>query len=193
MISRSLVWPWFAGVLGLLTLDQVSKVLVRSALPLYESIPLIGDEFLQFTHVQNPGVIFGLRFIGPTMLAILGCVVAPLLAVYLYRLIRRGDPLRWPMTLFLVGAVGNTIDRVLFRTVTDFVDVDFPDVIMERWPVFNVADSCITVGITLLLIQVLFLHHSRNSPRKAETHDRLSTASHSLPADDASRPAPTAD
>ncbi|MDD5087891.1 MAG: signal peptidase II [bacterium] len=192
MTPRSSVWPWVAGVLGLLTLDQVSKVLVRRALPLYESVPLIGDEFLKLTHVQNPGVIFGLRVLGPTLLAILGCLVAPLLAVYLYRLIRRRDPLRWPMALFLVGALGNTIDRVLFRTVTDFVDVDFPDLIMERWAVFNVADSCITIGITLLLIQILFLHHPDRSARKAETHDRL-TASHTLPPDDGSRPTSAAD
>jgi len=163
MTTRHRVGPWYAMVLGLLVLDQVSKALVRQHMVLHQSIPLIGSDFLRLTYVLNPGIAFGLRSIGVTPLLIFGWVAAVVLAYYLFKLVRRGDPLRWPVSLFLAGAVGNSIDRLLFGQVTDFVDVDFPDFIMERWPIFNVADSCVTIGIALLLLMVIF-HRTKAQP-----------------------------
>jgi signal peptidase II len=143
-----------------LVFDQVTKAVVRSAIPLHESIPLIGRDLVRLTHVQNPGIAFGVKILGLTPLLIFGCGAAIVLAIYLYQLARRRDVLRWPVMLFLAGAAGNSIDRMLFGRVTDFVDVDFPDVIMERFAVFNVADSCITVGITILILLVVFGRHA---------------------------------
>jgi signal peptidase II len=59
--------------------------------------------------------------------------------------------------LILGGALGNLIDRVLFGPVTDFFSMDFPDFIMERFPVFNIADSSIFIGVVLMIIDMLFI------------------------------------
>jgi signal peptidase II len=167
MIRRRPVWPWYAGVTGLLILDQVSKALVRRYLPLHQSVPVLGNDFLRLTHVQNPGIAFGVDVVNGWPLLVFGWVAAAVLTYYLFRLVRHGDVLRWPVMLFLAGAVGNSIDRLLFGQVTDFVDVDFPDLIMARWAVFNVADACVTVGIVLLLVLVLFSRGKRSKPAAA--------------------------
>jgi signal peptidase II len=159
MISRRTVWPWYAGAGLLITLDQFTKILVRSSLDLNESRPLIGDDLLRLTYVLNPGIAFGLRVPGPTLLLFFGWIAAAILAVYLFLLVRRGDPLRWPVMLFLAGAIGNSIDRALYGQVTDFLDADFPDFIMKRWPVFNVADSCICTGVVVLLATWYFIEN----------------------------------
>lgn len=184
MTNRYSVWPWYSAIAGLLVLDQFTKFLIRRYLPLHDSIPLIGDDFLRLTHVQNPGIAFGVQILGPTPLLIFGWLAALVLVVYLYRLVRQHDPLRWPIMLFIAGAFGNSIDRTLWNGyVTDFVDVDFPDFIMERFAVFNVADSCITIGIVLLLI-IVFFNRDRLESAASETHDRIpSPHSDSLPSD----------
>jgi signal peptidase II len=158
--GRGKAWPWFAGVLALLAFDQATKALVRALIPIHESIPVVGRDLVRLTHVQNPGIAFGVTILGLTPLLIFGCGAAVVLAVYLYQLARKRDVLRWPVMLFLAGAAGNSIDRIVFGRVTDFVDVDFPDVIMERFAVFNVADSCITIGITILILLVVFGRHA---------------------------------
>jgi signal peptidase II len=190
--AKHQAWPWFAGLTFLLLLDQSTKMLVRAKLALHESIPLLGDEFLRLTHVQNPGIAFGLTFLNPTILMVFGWTASILLAVYLFRLARLGDPLRWPVMLFLAGAVGNSIDRTLFGKVTDFVDSDFPDFIMSRWPVFNVADSCVTVGITIMIILTLFQHNSKHSTASLP-YDRSSECPDTLSNPDAGGTASAAD
>ena len=59
-------------------------------------------------------------------------------------------------SLILGGAIGNLVDRILIGSVTDFIWWDFPDIIMHRWPVFNIADSAIVIAICLLLIEIVF-------------------------------------
>ena len=62
----------------------------------------------------------------------------------------------WAYSFILVGAVGNMIDRIFYGKVIDFIDCDFPDFIMERWPIFNIADSFISVGMVLLFMHFIF-------------------------------------
>lgn len=187
------VWPWYAAVAGLLAFDQITKALTRAYLPLHESISLIGDEFLLLTHVQNPGSAFGFRVLGLKPLLVFGWGAAIVLVFYLNRLVKRHDLMRWPVMLFLAGAVGNSIDRTLFGQVTDFLDVDFPDFIMPRWPIFNVADSCVTVGIILLIILTLFTRHTLPQAAAAASHAGTSTAPNTSPSDHRAGPAASAD
>jgi signal peptidase II len=171
MIHRR-IWPWYAAVAGLLALDQVTKLLVRRLMTLHQSIPVIGDDFFRLTYVQNPGIAFGLRAIGRWPLLIFGWLASIALAVYLYRLIKRHDPLRWPVMLFFAGALGNSIDRLfLGGLVTDFADFDFPDFIMDRWPIFNVADSCVTLGICALILIILFDRREKDHPATHSSAD----------------------
>jgi len=192
MTHRRSVWPYFGGVAGLLILDQVTKALVRRHLPLHHSIPVLGEDFLRLTHVQNPGIAFGMDFISGWPLLIFRLAAAAVLAYLLYGLARRSDVMRWPVMLFLAGALGNSIDQLFFGQITDFVDVDFPDVFMQRWAVFNVADSCVTVGIVLLLVLVFFSHRKRPQP-VSEGHVETSHTSSTLPSDDRTRSTTAAD
>ncbi len=175
MQARPRLWPWFLAVALVVGLDQVTKFLVRANFELGESISLIGD-LLRLTYVQNPGVAFGLELMPPKVLLLFGSLATLALIYYLIRLIREHDSLRWPVFLFLCGAIGNSIDRALLGSVTDFVDSDFPDFIMHRWPVFNVADSCVTIGIAILLWQTLFVRHSSPLP-PLPIGDRLDSSS----------------
>jgi signal peptidase II len=133
----------------LLALDQITKTLVRAYMEPYQSIPILGD-VLRLTYVLNPGSAFGIRILGVQVLLIFGWTAAVLLTVYLFHISRRRDPMTLPVMLFLIGAAGNSIDRTFYGKVTDFIDADFPNIIMARWPVFNVADSCVTIGIILV-------------------------------------------
>lgn len=171
---RPAYWPWMLGFAMLVGLDQWTKAWVRASFVLGESIPVLG-ELLRLTYVQNPGVAFGLEPFPPLVLMLFGATAAVGLAIYLYKLVRDRDRLMWPVFLFWCGAVGNSIDRVLFRSVTDFFDADFPDFIMQRWPVFNIADSCVTVGIVLLLWQTLFM--KQHAPLSTTSGERLDSSS----------------
>lgn len=72
------------------------------------------------------------------------------------------------------GAIGNTIDRLFLGHVVDFIDVDLPDWMMERWPVFNIADSAVSVGVTLLIITLLFAGTHSTEPGEKYV-DKVST------------------
>ena len=145
------------GVLFLLiaafvvSLDQMSKLWVRSQLGLYETVPVIGC--LSLTHVRNTGSAFGLftnQVFLLTLVAIVGLVAILLAYRYLSKI---GLLSSFALGLVFGGAVGNLIDRLRLSYVTDFVDVrlwrDF------HWPAFNVADSAITVGAIVLVVFIL--------------------------------------
>ena len=123
------------------SLDQVTKAVVRHNLLLGESVP--SDGFIRITHTFNTGSAFGL-FSGQTFFLIL----ASFAGIGILLLVYRHNPvpsllLRLSLGLQLGGALGNLIDRLRMGHVTDFVDVG-------SWPVFNVADASIVVGIVIL-------------------------------------------
>ena len=140
----------------LVVFDQLSKAAALAFLPAGRSVPVIGEHFFRLTLVENPGVAFGFRPAPPSLLLIITLIASVILSIFLVRLARKRSPLRFPVTLLLAGAIGNLIDRIRFGHVTDFLDFDFPDFIMPRWPVFNVADSCVTIGMILLVTITLF-------------------------------------
>ena len=149
-MSRRPVWAWYVASALLLALDQFTKILVRQNFELHESVPVLGD-VVRLTYVLNPGIAFGLDVAWPRLLLVFGWIAAAVLAVYLFVLVRRGDVLRWPVMLFLAGAIGNSIDRTRYGAV-------------NRWPVFNVADSCVSIGILLMLALLIFHHKKVSEP-----------------------------
>ena len=135
-------WGLVLTVAAVLVADQVSKYLVRHYIPLHQSWP--DEGLLRFTHGVNTGAAFGL-FPNQTYILVLASVLAIGFLVYFYRThILPATPLRIAIGLQLGGAVGNLIDRVRDGGVVDFIDFGW-------WPVFNVADSAIVVGIVLLI------------------------------------------
>jgi signal peptidase II len=131
-----------------------------------ESIPVLGD-FFRLTYIENPGMAFGIDVGGKAFFSILSIVASAAILAYMVRV--RSAPLGFRMSLatILGGAVGNLIDRVFYGVlygeaplfqgkVVDFFDVDFFNISigsyhLTRWPVFNIADASVTVGVVLLL------------------------------------------
>ena len=125
-----------------LAIDQITKQLIRVNLNLGESWPATG--FVRLTHGLNSGSAFGF-FPNQTLILIIASIVAIGFLVYFYRTHALTSPLlRLAIGLQLGGALGNLVDRLRTGAVVDFVDIG-------RWPIFNVADSSIVVGMTLLV------------------------------------------
>jgi len=168
--------PAYFIMLLVLVLDQLTKTLVRVNMEMYELIPLgqnlFGDTF-RLIRVQNTGAAFSfgigsdlvnrIFFIGVTLLVVAIIIFLLYYAQHKIQVFAYG--------LILGGAFGNLIDRVLFGPVTDFFSMDFPDFIMERFPVYNVADSAIFIGVVLLIIDMLFIK-DKPSPH-SETTDNI--------------------
>jgi len=129
-----------------IVLDQYTKYLVKTQFMPNESRILI-PHALWLTYVQNQHGAFGLFGSHPLVLAALACIVLISFFAW-YRQERGGWGTHVAFALILGGAVGNIVDRIRLGYVVDFFDL--------RWfPVFNVADSCITIGVCLLLLRML--------------------------------------
>jgi len=148
---------WFYGLAGaVVVLDQATKLLVQRAFRLGESLPVLPG-FFNLTYVLNPGAAFGLlagaaaAFRGPFFIAV--SVLAIAVICYYHARYARGHPLPTVgLALILGGALGNLIDRLRVGMVIDFLDFYLG---AYHWPAFNVADSGITVGVGLLLVEML--------------------------------------
>jgi signal peptidase II len=147
--------PYFLIALAILALDQWSKWMVEAHLPLYHQIELIPG-FFNLTHALNTGVAFGLfasadGSASPVLIAFTLLALGAVL-LYLYLVPREDRRLLLAVSLVLGGAVGNLFDRLVAGAVTDFLDFYLGT---RHWPAFNVADSAITVGIGLLVLDTL--------------------------------------
>ncbi|MGD9975899.1 MAG: signal peptidase II [Desulfatirhabdiaceae bacterium] len=140
-----------------IVLDQITKAIILATLPILDSISVIPG-FFNIVHVRNPGGAFGfMAGQGPMVRSILFLVISGLAAGVIIWLYRRTPAsfrvLRFALTLIFGGAIGNIIDRIRFGEVVDFLDVYINDL---HWPAFNVADSAITIGMTIMIYHVLF-------------------------------------
>jgi signal peptidase II len=149
---RRLAWIAGSVVIG----DQITKWIILDRLDLYHAIPVVPG-FFNITHVQNPGGAFG--FLAQQSPLIRGIVflLMSFLAVCLIFWLYRQTPsthrlLAAGFALIFGGAIGNLIDRLRFGRVVDFLDFYIGK---WHWPAFNVADSAITVGITIFLVHVV--------------------------------------
>lgn len=134
-------------ILGLLVLDQAVKLLVRSNMGLYESIPVIPHIF-HITYVENPGAAFGI-LANHRFLFLVLCLIIVGVLTYLYtQLQNKKSPMAFSLALIISGALGNAIDRALKGSVTDMFD-------FQVWPVFNIADITICVGLALFAILII--------------------------------------
>ena len=136
--------------------DQATKAMVKAALPFQDSVTIIPG-FMNFTHVLNSGAAFGILngvdFPFKTVL-IAVIAMAALIGVGIYAASISHHQLvaRIGLALIIGGAAGNLIDRVLFGSVVDFVDVYWRS--YHFWA-FNAADSAISVGVAILILDML--------------------------------------
>jgi len=141
---------------GVVALDQLTKAVVLSHLEPGMHVAVVSG-FVNLTLVMNPGLAFGLLGGVPIawrwVVAVLSLIALGVLARIALRVLPEGSWLdHVAIGLIFGGAVGNLIDRLRFGAVVDFVDLHVHG---YHWPAFNVADSSITVGVTLLALRLL--------------------------------------
>lgn len=181
--------------LGVIALDQITKVLIKGSellgitgMRLGESIPVFGDWF-RITFTENPGMAFGMQF-GPKLFTTIFAVVATILIfVYLWHVRKSHWGYRTCLAMILGGAVGNIIDRVFYARiygygdlfqgeVVDFIHFNIWQGTAAEWipffggqwialfPVWNVADMSIVIGVMVILVFQGFFHRA-DEKRKA--------------------------
>jgi len=136
-------------------LDQISKMYVISVMTLHASHPVI-DGFFNIIHVQNPGAAFGFLANAAPMFRSLFLIVVSAAAIvmilwFLAKNKSAGMFLTFALSLILGGAMGNLLDRIRFGSVVDFLDFYIAS---WHWPAFNVADSAISAGAVLLVVEM---------------------------------------
>ena len=150
MNNRMLLVASIVG--GILFLDQVTKTLIAQSLEIGQHVPILAG-FFDLTHMRNPGAAFSFLaqapewFRQPFFLVATGVAIVALLFFILYAQ-EAGTLLVVAAASILGGAIGNLIDRLLYGEVIDFLLFYWRD---WAWPAFNVADSCITLGVVGLL------------------------------------------
>ena len=171
--------------LAIVIIDQLTKILVKGiTIPLLgislsgmeygESHDVIGS-FFRITFVENPGMAFGIDVNEASKLFLSLFSLAASIGIFIYMLKLKNESygLRLAFALILGGAIGNLIDRtfygiiydyapIFYGRVVDFLNVDFFDFTIfnhtyDRWPIFNIADSAVTIGVILLI----FLHREK--------------------------------
>ena len=125
----------------------------------YDSIPIIPPVFY-LTYIQNPGAAFGMMA-RQTGFFILTTILIIVVTLFFYRKILQSTLLQLEIGLIIGGALGNLIDRIRFKQVVDFLD-------FRIWPVFNLADTAILIGVGLLIWDTLF-----NSQQNPQDEDKV--------------------
>lgn len=177
----------------LVLLDQITKFLVKGGtIPLLnikangmhygQSINVFGD-FFQITFVENPGLAFGIDVneSSKLLLSLFSLLASIGIFYYLYKSRDQKLVVRLSLAFILGGAIGNLIDRtfyglfydyapLFYGKVVDFFNVDFFDFTIfgrtyDRWPIFNIADASVTIGVILLII----FHKATEEKKEAET------------------------
>ncbi|MCU0414513.1 MAG: signal peptidase II [Ignavibacteriaceae bacterium] len=185
--------------LGVIIADQISKFYIKGiSIPLLnikfegmylgESISVIGD-FFRITFTENPGMAFGFDPGSDFKLfiSVFSLVASIGLLVYLFTVRKKSLSLKIAIALILGGAVGNVIDRMFYGLiydyaplfygkVVDFFDFDFFNFSIfgrsyDRWPIFNIADAAVSVGVLILLF--FYKHHEAEDKRSREAAEEL--------------------
>jgi signal peptidase II len=145
-------YPYFLLSFLIVLADQVTKFLARVYIDAFETIKIF--PFLQLVSVRNEGAAFGLfKGFGNNAFIIVSLIAITVVSYLLFKI--RED--RFALSLILGGASGNLIDRIVFKKVTDFIDVFAGKF---HWPAFNIADSALTVGLIVMLLDSLLKQKS---------------------------------
>jgi signal peptidase II len=133
-------------IIGLIViiLDQLSKYIIRKTIVIEEHIILVNN-FLSFTHIYNTGAAFSILNNQNMLLLITGLII---MGFIIYYIKNAEDNFIIPLSFIFGGAFSNLIDRIIFKGVLDFINFYF-------WPIFNIADSFITIGIIILIYLII--------------------------------------
>jgi len=141
-------WSLLAIIaVSIVLLDQFSKNLIAKTMYLGQSFNII-DHILRIVYIKNPNAAFGIPVGSPLLMMILTSVATILLLFYFAKLKAEGTLLYVGLSMIISGAIGNLIDRFKMGQVIDFIELGVRNF---KWPVFNFADSSVTIGIALIL------------------------------------------
>jgi signal peptidase II len=175
-IQQKYIWCYVTAA-TLLFADQLSKILIKgftlfgfhhNGMQIGDSISILGD-FLQITYIENAGMAFGITFgAGKILLSLFSIIAAIFLGWLIFKIKDSNFWVKLGFTLIFAGATGNLIDRVFYGVfygesplfygfVVDFIQFKIPEITLfgtlyTHFPVFNVADSCVTCGVVLLIL-----------------------------------------
>lgn len=142
--------PFLAVAAIVVALDQAAKAFIRARLAEGEWWPVLGDDLLRISHIENSGAAFGILQGASTFLLVATVLGVTAIAVYLILLPDSSSWYPFALALVLGGATGNLIDRLTRGTVTDFIDP-------THYPAFNLADSSIFMGVAILILSSYLL------------------------------------
>ena len=176
------IWILAAMIAAIVGIDQLTKWIVVQNLPYGSSYEWI-KKILHFTYVRNEGAAFGILsnhrwvFLVFSSIAIIG------IGVYLFRFCKQGWRYKISLAFLIGGGIGNMIDRIAFGYVVDFIELPFlwSPVINDFFPVFNVADSFVTVGVVMLAVALIrdVIREEKEKKRQAqEPHEGESGEDH---------------
>ncbi len=162
----------FAAAVLLFVLDRITKDLIKAHVSLWDAWAVIPG-LVNIVHTENPGIAFGMlaNLENPwrnVLLIGFSMLVLAIISAVLLRMGGQGMLLRMGLALVMGGALGNLFDRIVHGTVTDFVEFHVGE---HYFPAFNVADSAITIGACLLLLDMWYSKerksHTAQVPREA--------------------------
>ena len=157
--------PFVITAFLVVLLDQLSKLWIRSTLPIGETRPIL-ENWIVLTHSKNAGAAWGMMS-GQRWLLILVSIGVGAFILFMAREFAREAKGRVlalsALGLIFGGAVGNLIDRIAFGVVTDFFDLQTSVQYLRTFPIFNIADSALTIGVILLMLHFL-LHREVEAP-----------------------------
>jgi signal peptidase II len=150
-------YRYYLVALLILVVDQATKWIANTNLRPRHAVEVIPG-YLRFSRVYNSGVAFGLfdnsdYFWKPYALSALAVLAVVVILIYSWRIPAERKLLNLALAIVMSGILGNFIDRIVRGYVVDFIELHIHEIFY--WPTFNVADSSITVGIVLLLIDAL--------------------------------------
>lgn len=122
-----------------------------------ESVSVIGD-IIRLTYIKNPGMAFGIQIGGKLFYTIFASIACVIILAYLFRLKPENFWARFALASILGGAIGNLIDRFIYSEVIDFIDIR-----IIRWPIFNFADIAVSIGMIILIAIVVFERHGEEA------------------------------
>ncbi len=162
----NLRWYQAAVVLLVVIGDQLTKLMASSTLSLHQSRMVIPDLF-SLTLVHNNGMAFGIMsgapsFVRSALLTGLSAAALLLIIYYCSSIPRTRAWLQFGLSLIMGGALGNIIDRLRLQHVVDFLDFHWQG---HSWPAFNLADSCITIGMGMLILDFILGLRKRGQDR----------------------------
>ena len=145
-----------AVILGIVGLDQLTKWITVQNLSLGSSYEWIRN-VVHFTYIRNNGAAFGILSNHRWVFLVFSSVAIVGICVYLFRFCKQNWAIRISLAFLIGGGIGNMIDRIALGHVVDFIELPFLwiPVLNQYFPIFNVADSFVTVGVVILAVALI--------------------------------------